>query len=345
MDKNIIRFEFSWKLFWQIFIFAALFLVFYLARNVWAVLLVSMIIAIGLEPVISFLERLKIGRILGTVLVFLASIAAVSFSAYFIAPLVISELTGFLEVVNRVLSSLTGVALPTAIINSIDISLKDSLSFITTTGLSSISGITGAIGSIISNIVLFLAMIIISFYLMLDKEGVDRMLEVILPNTYEKPVLVVFRRFKEKIRKWLGAQILMSLVIFILVTAGLYLLDVRYFLILGIIAGLLEIVPVIGPIIAGALTFLVAVSDSLSLGLYSLIFFFIVQQLENHILIPFVMGKHLNVHPVVVMVSLLAGGKIAGLTGVVLSVPIAVLVQVVFSYLSDERQKRLSVSS
>jgi predicted PurR-regulated permease PerM len=148
-----------------------------------------------------------------------------------------------------------------------------------------------------------------------------------------------------KIRKWFGAQLLLSVVVGVLVAAGLWFLGVRYAILLGILAMILELVPVIGPVIVGVIAFLVAVSDSFVLGLYALVFFVAVQQFENHILIPMIIGKTMNVHPVVVVTSLLAGGKIAGFIGILLAVPIAVMAQETFDYLAEKKEKRRAAAA
>ena len=98
-----------------------------------------------------------------------------------------------------------------------------------------------------------------------------------MPDAYEKPFLHIFNRFKLKIRRWFAAQLALSLIIGILVGVGLWLLGVKYFLVLAILAAVFEIVPIIGPILAGAAAFLIASSSSISLGLYTLLFFFVVQ--------------------------------------------------------------------
>jgi predicted PurR-regulated permease PerM len=90
----------------------------------------------------------------------------------------------------------------------------------------------------------------------------------------------------------------------------------------------------------GIIAFLVAVSDSALLGVYALLFCFIVQQLENNILVPLIMGKSMKVHPVVVLMALLAGGKLAGFVGIALAVPIAVIAQEIFDYLAEAKDRR-----
>jgi predicted PurR-regulated permease PerM len=163
---------------------------------------------------------------------------------------------------------------------------------------------------------------------------------VLLPDVYEKPVLTIFNNFKTKIRRWFAAQLGLSLVVGVVMSLGLWLLGVRYALVLGIIAAILELVPLIGPVVAGAVALLIALTDSFTLGLYVIGLTFIVQQLENHVLIPVLMGKTLNVHPVIVIVSILAGAQIAGFVGILLAVPIAVAAQEIFYYLAEKKNHR-----
>jgi predicted PurR-regulated permease PerM len=152
--------------------------------------------------------------------------------------------------------------------------------------------------------------------------------------------MAIFNSFKLKMRRWLGTQLVFSLFIGLAVGLGMWFIGVRYALILGILAGIFEVVPIIGPVVTGAVAFLVAMSDSTVLGLYAVIFFFVVQQFENHVLIPLVMGKSMRVHPVIAVVSLLAGGQLAGFVGIILGIPIAVLVQEIFNYLAARKEKR-----
>lgn len=138
----------------------------------------------------------------------------------------------------------------------------------------------------------------------------------------------------------MAAQASLSAVVGLLVWLGLWAIGVRYAFVIGMLAAVLEIVPVIGPVMVGVVAFLVAVSDSMMLGVYSVAFFFGVQQLENHILLPLIMGKGMKVHPVVVLMALLAGGKIAGFVGILLAVPIAVIIQEIFGYIAEKKNER-----
>ncbi len=165
------------------------------------------------------------------------------------------------------------------------------------------------------------------------------MLRVVLPAAYERPTIAIFEGFKRKMRRWLGTQVVLSVFIGLSVWLGMWIIGVRYPLVLGLVAAILEVVPIIGPIVAGAAAFFIASTDSLGLGFYVILFFFVLQQFENHVLVPLVMGRGMKVHPVVVVVSLLVGGEIGGFIGILLSVPIAVLVQEIFDHVAAHKEQ------
>jgi predicted PurR-regulated permease PerM len=336
---NEVRFELSWRTFWQVLIFLLIVVILYLARRAFGVLFVGIVIALGIDPLVGFLEKRRIGRLLGTIIVFLLGFFILVTAAYFIVPVLALEAGKFLGDLNQIVSKVVGFGLPENIIREFTLSLDKALGIITAAPAS----ITGAISSVFGKIVAVVATFVIAFYLSIDKRGTERLLQVIMPDVYERPVLTVFERFKTKIRRWLGAQLALSLLVGIIVAVGLWLLSVRYAVILGLLAAILELVPIIGPVVAGAVAFLAALSNSFALALYVVGFFFLVQQLENHVLIPILLGKTINVHPVIVLVALLGGAQVAGFIGVVLAVPIAVLAQEIFNYLAEKKDRKPSL--
>ncbi len=136
---------------------------------------------------------------------------------------------------------------------------------------------------------------------------------------------------------WLQGQIVLMLLIGAMTFFGLWALGVKYALLIAILAGILEILPVVGPLLAGIIAFLMIFPQSWVLAVYSIIIFLVIQQIENHILVPLVMKKVVGVSPVVVIFSLLAGAQIAGFVGAILAVPVAVVFQEII--LDWERRK------
>lgn len=336
--KGETNFDINWMTLWRILIFALIAMFLYFAREVVGVLLISIVISLGLDPFVSALERFKFPRLLGTFVIFLVGLLVFAMLVYFIAPIVLTETISFLETFNKTLSTIFGISLPQAAIKNLSLGIDKAFGVLTAANIS----IPGAIGSLVANVILIFATIMSSFYLTVEKDGTERLLRVIVPDAYERPILTVFSRFKVKIRRWFAAQLGLSLIVGGLVSVSLLLLGVRYPLVLGFLAAVFELVPIIGPILTGGIAFMVAVSDSLSLGLWALLVFFGIQQFENHVLVPLVMGRAMKVHPVLVIIALLAGGHVAGFVGVVLSVPIAVMAQEIFNYLSERKTERES---
>lgn len=325
---------------WRIFIFIGFALLLYFARSAFAVLLVGIVLSLGIEPIIAFLAyKLKIGRMMATVTVFVVGVLLVSLAAYLALPILVAEFAGFVGKLSQILPSLPSSLTSVSIAN-------------VQSGISKISGFLASINlsfsatflTILQNIILIFSTIIVTLYLSIEKNGAEKMIEVILPQKYEKTVMTVFKNFELKMRRWLMTQLALSFFVGVMVFLGMFFIGVRYPAILGLLAAILEIVPIIGPIVTGILAFVVAASESVGLAIYAVLFFILIQQLENHILVPLLMGKSMKVHPVVVLISILAGGEIAGFVGIVLSVPIAVLVQEIFNYLAEKKSRAAALS-
>jgi predicted PurR-regulated permease PerM len=334
--KETFHLEISWHTLWRVIVFGVMMWALYLSREVLGVLFASIVISLGLDPVVSYLERKGIGRILGTLFVFVGVFIVLVISAYFVIPIFTVEASSFLKQFHDFSSAIFGIGFPDNIVDAFTFGRERLFDYLLTVDVS----VAEALTRFLTSTMLVIVTVLTTFYLSVEKNGTERLLRVILPDRYEAPVLSVFERFKTKIRRWMAAQLTLSVIIGIVVGIGLWLLGVRHVFVLGVLAAIFEIVPVIGPIIVGIIAFLVAVSDSFVLGVYAIIFFFLVQQLENHLLVPVVMGKSMKVHPVVVIMSLLAGGKIAGLLGIILAVPIAVIVQETFEYIAEKKDKR-----
>lgn len=332
-------FEITWVSLWRISLFSLLVFTLYVARDIFAFLGLAIVFSSALDPFVSYLENKKIPRIIGTILAFIFALLVVIFLIYTIAPIFIYEFQGLFGDINRISAEIFGLGIPKNVLQQINFTFENALKFF-----------TGSAGSfftlaqnVFNNIVLFLASVIITFYLTFQKRGVESFLKVILPQNYEDPVVALFQRSKKKIGSWFRAQVFLGLIIGIIVSLTLLFLGVPYSLALGLVAGILEIFPVVGPILASIIAIFVALSQSAPLALYTLIAFVIIQQLENHILVPTIMSRIVGLNPIVVLISLLLGGKIGGLLGLILSVPTVVFLQEIVENFSRYKGKRLTV--
>lgn len=326
--------DISWATLLRLFVFFLIVMGLYYARQVVGVLLIGIVISLGVDPWVGWMESKKIPRILGTVIAFATGVFIFASVIYFVIPMVAVEAGGFFNFVSRTLGSLSDINFKQEWLQAINISVGDAL------GVLSALPVGGVVQFLFSSAVMVITTILISFYLTVDHNGTERLLKVMLPSVYENPALHIFARFKLKIRKWFAAQLILSLIMALVVGVMMWIMGVSYPLVIGALAGVFELVPIIGPIVTGAIAFGVAVTDSFSLGFWAVIFFMILQQVENHFLVPVVMGRVVRVHPVIVVTSILMGASIAGFIGVVLAVPVAVFGQEVFEFMSERKSRR-----
>jgi predicted PurR-regulated permease PerM len=162
------------------------------------------------------------------------------------------------------------------------------------------------------------------------------MLRGVTPKEHETYVLNLWQRAQKKMGQWLQGQLFLAIVVGVLVYIGLSLLGIRFALLLAIIAGILELVPYIGPVLSAIPAVILAFFQMPILALWVLILYIIIQQLENYLLVPVIMKKVVGLNPVVVIIALLIGGKLLGILGIILAVPAAA---VLAEFFKDVKRK------
>src|SRR3989338_1092056 len=336
MDKN---FEITWVSLWRIVGMLMLASILYAALDIWIAVLLSIVISSALDPFVSWLERKNIPRIIGSLGIFIFVILTVALILYTIVPLALSELHILLKNVNKGFSEFGDPALSleaTRIITEVN----DSLGRFTNLLISGSASFVDALSKFFGGLVLTLSVFVLSFYLTIDRDGVEKLLRELSPANYEEKILEVYFRVRKKIGQWLHGQILLSLSVGLSVFLGLCLMGVKYSLVLGILAGILEIVPFVGPIVSGGLAFFIALSQSPSAGGYVFFLFLIIQQLEGNLLMPVFMRLTVSLHPALILISLLVGGRLLGFVGLIIAVPLAVTIQEIVDHWSTEKSKR-----
>ena len=147
-------------------------------------------------------------------------------------------------------------------------------------------------------------------------------------------------KIESRMGSWLFGELILMSIIGVATYIGLVVLGVKYALPLAFLAGLLEVVPIIGPTISAIPAILVASTTSFFLGGVTLFLYFIIQQLENNLVVPLVMKKTVGIHPVATLIALTIGGKLGGLLGIILSVPAALVVEtILLEYLAIRDKK------
>jgi predicted PurR-regulated permease PerM len=170
----------------------------------------------------------------------------------------------------------------------------------------------------------------LSFYMIVKKDGAWGFVKNVVPKKYEQYTIGLIQRIQHQVGRWMIGQFILIGIIFILEYAVLSILHVPLALTLALLGGLLEIVPYIGPTLSIIPAVLIGLTISPWVAVIILIAYILIQQIENHIIIPLLMKKAVGLNPVVIILVLLVGGKLAGVPGLILAVPLAAAVSVVW---------------
>lgn len=191
----------------------------------------------------------------------------------------------------------------------------------------------GVVTNLVSTVVGFIVIPFWLFYILNDESTFLRRAVGMLPAGMRPDVVNVARIADGILGKYLRGQLLLCVIVGVLATVGLTLLGVQFPAVLGLIAGVFEILPFVGPIIGLVPAVIVATIQEPILGLWTLFLFLGIQQLENVVLVPRISGKAVEVHPALIMVVLVIGNQVAGLPGMILAVPMTAIIRDVFKYL------------
>ena len=198
-----------------------------------------------------------------------------------------------------------------------------------------------AVTSTISFILGFIVVPFWLFYILNDQTKVSAGLWSLIPQRWELDLQNLLRISDDIFSAYIRGQLLLCLFIGAMATVGLMLIGVPYALVLGLVAGVFELIPFIGPLLGAVPGVIVAALDPWPTVVWAIVVFFVIQQVENLFLVPRISGRSVRLHPALVMVVLVVGNEAAGLWGMLLAVPVTALIRDVFKYLylrfSDER--------
>ena len=293
----------------------------YMIKDILALFFVVMILVATFSPVIESWSK-RIGRwpaVLSVVAIFIAIVALL---VYLVVPPVISQVGEFAQNLPYFMEKISYFKnhFPT-IQNYLD-TLSTSLNAYTGGVVSFTLGIFGGFITIISALVLFI-------YLLIDEKAMKIAVVSIFPVTHRERLTEVLKKVANQVGNWFRGQLTLASIVAVIYLIGLTIIGVPYAAMLAVLSGVLDFIPVIGPIIAGTVAAFIALSDSPIKALIVIILYIAVQQLENTILVPKIMQKAVGLSPVIIMAALLIGAKLMGIIGAVLAVPISASISVI----------------
>ncbi len=292
----------------------------YLIRDILALLFVSYILMTALKPLVEWIVKMRLPRFLAILITYILIVSIfVGFGRMILPPLV-NETGHFFNALPNFVNQLAPYA-------SIDINTL--IQQVAPIGQNVLRLTLG----VFANIITIFTVAVFTFYFLLEHNHLENTLNTFIGEEWSKRTIRVLAKIEERLGAWVRGQMLLALIIGVFSYIGLLLLGINYALPLALIAGILEVVPIIGPIISGVPAVLVAltISPGLALGVVGL--YFLIQQVENNILVPAVMRKAVGVAPLASLLALMVGGRLGGILGIILSVPILLVVQTLFAEL------------
>lgn len=327
--------DISWKTLLKISLTIIFFYIVYSTRDILVWFIFAVIISILFNPVIRFIQRLKIPRPIAVVFVYVVVFGILSFAVYLVIPLFISEIHQFLdsfpdyfEKVSPVLSGLGFKAFENV-----------------STFISAFGDILEKMASNIFNVVFVIFggvfsssfIIITAIFISLEEKAMERILIVVFPKKYESYILGLWARCEKRVIGWFGARVLACLFVGVATYIAFLLFNVKYPFALALFAGVCNFIPYFGPLVSGFLFFLLIFPVDMAKAIFVLIVFILIQQAENHILSPLLMKKFVGLPPALVLAAIVIGGKLWGFLGAILVIPLA---GILFEFFADFLEKR-----
>jgi predicted PurR-regulated permease PerM len=336
----------------------AIFLALYFSRAashaVW-VFLISIIVAMLLNPLVLAMGRIKCPRWLAVPLVYLVFIGVVVVIFYFLGPPLIRQfqrlfeaIPGWLESFNNLLRDLEGWLASHNLDVNLQINTDDIVNWLESHGTQSIGTVLSVGWNVAGAIVNLFLTVVVSFYMLIDGKRIFRFLCRVAPG--EPGVAQSYvRGLQTAFSRWVRGQCLLGATIAVCCGLAIWIMswDIvgvwpeggQYALLFGLWAGVTEVIPYIGPFIGAVPPVVAAFFHSPTAALVVVICYVVIQQLESHILTPNIMGSTVGVHPLIIIFAMLAGAQIGGVLGMLATLPILAMLKHTLSFYEFKMSK------
>lgn len=319
----------------------------FILRNLLLVMLTSVVIASAVEPITRWLMKRKIPRSLSVIIIYLSVFIIITGITTVVLPPLANDIKATLVTLPQYVQAIS----PQDLEKIPGLSLvfnQFTNSFSSGDLIQQVGGYAGkatfgffqTAGTIFGSLLSFVMIIVISFYLAVQDDGVSNFLRIVTPIKHEKYIIDLWKRSQRKIGLWMQGQLLLGVIVGVLTYLGLSILGVQNALLLALIAAVFELIPIFGPILSAIPAIGMAlIQDGFSLALITLGLYLIIQQFENHLIHPLVVKKIVGIPSLLAIISLIVGAQLAGFLGMIIAVPVAAALM---EYLSDVEKDKVA---
>jgi len=327
--------DISWESIFKIIVAVILLYLIYLLRNVFVWFIFAVIISVLFEPIIEFFQRHRVPRLVSVIIVYFVIFGVIAFLIYSIAPTLASEIQQFTKILPQYFEK---IAPP---LRALGFRAFENIEEFTNLLNKSLEGIAstifGALAAVFGGLLATFSIFSISLFLSLEEKPITKTLNLIGPQKYKDSLLEIWARCKSRVSGWFLSRILGCIFVGILSFLSLLLLNIKYPFSLGILAGVLNFLPIVGPVITGVIIFMITFLENFWQAIFALIVFILIQQVENNIVLPALTQKFVGLPPVIVLLALTVGGILWGIWGALLAIP---FFGIIFEFLKEFLEKR-----
>ncbi|MEG1500795.1 MAG: AI-2E family transporter [Clostridiales bacterium] len=300
----------------------------------------ALLLAYILQPFVALLQKKGFSVIISVIIIYVLFILIIYLIGFFALPELMEDASLFLQSVpdllediqsrwQKISSTMDNFPLPELITESLD-------NFLAQWDKNISMMVEGMATSFFEYIRYFISLLLapfLSYYMLRDKEAIKKKVIAWLPPKERPEILRIAGDINHLLRQFLYGYLLVSVIVAVLTALALALVGVRYFLFLGLLMGISDLIPYFGPFLGAIPILIVALSESKNLALYALIVVLLVQQLEGSVISPKIVGDRIGLHPLTVIFVVMAGGFWFGILGMILAVPVSAALKLMIAFI------------
>lgn len=289
-------------------------------------LFIAFIIMSALKPPVANLERKGVPRTPAALIVYVVFLLVIVALFSLILPPIISETTTLIRSLPAIMATLNPALGAWVQVDS----LTQYIPNVTNQVFQIASGV-------FSNFVFIITTLFFGFYFLVEEHLIKKLLIRFVDEERAVEIVRVIEKAEKRMNAWFWGELTLMTVVGIFTFIGLNLIGIRYALPLAVLAGLLEVIPNMGPVISAVPAVLIGMTYSYFTGFSTLALYFIIQQLENTFIVPFIMNRAVGLTPIVTLIALIVGGKLGGIMGILLAIPLFLFLETVLMELKENK--------
>lgn len=320
-----------------------LFYFLYLVSDILILFFVSLVFSSALDPWVDKLKKKKIPRSMSVMAIYLVLLSVLGAAIYLITPAILREINGlsanfpeYLETVSAKYGTLKELSLQYGLLDNV----QNSLSVLTGYFQNTASGVFSALFRVFGGVFSLVLILVLTFYMVVEESAMKKLVWSVAPAKHQAYLMHLINRMQLKMGYWLRGQLIVALSLAVMSYVGLEIMGVNYAVVSAILVGLFSFIPYMGAILGAVPAVFIAFTESPVLAVSAAVLFYVIHLVEGNFLQPKIMQKAVGLSPIISIMAILAGFKLAGIFGAVLSIPVATAAAVFIKDLFDLKDGR-----